>query len=113
MNIVKENVSLDVPDCAYVATSVIVNSKQMPMYQVFYEKQPVGIYSCQRPAIAACKAFTILRRSNGDLQTVSVSVQTEGRKGLTADFLVEYKHCPDEFLKLDMRPVATRIQKAQ
>lgn len=81
----------------------------MTLYQVLLDSVPLGIYSGQRPSAAACKAFSVLRRKNPDIGPTKLAVVTEGRKK-TTEFMVEYKHAPNEFLKIEMQPIATKIQ---
>lgn len=69
---------------------------------------PLGVYSGQRPSAAACKAFTVLRRKDPEMGPTKLAVVTEGRKK-TTEFVVEYKSAPNEFLKIEMQPVATKI----
>ena len=84
-------------------------ANKMTLYQVLLGTTVLGVYSAQRPSTAACKAFTVLRRKEPNLGPTKISVVTEGRKKLT-DFIVEYKYDPDDYLKIEMRPVATRLQ---
>jgi len=79
----------------------------MPLYLTVHESKTVGTYNAQRPSVAACKAFTTLKRSNATLEQAFIEVQTEGKKNLSK-FKVEYMQVEDKFLGLLHRPIATK-----
>lgn len=70
--------------------------------------QIVGVYSGDRPAVAACKAFTSLRREDKSLDSATLHVVTEGRKRLTT-YKVRYGALEDVFLGELMRPIAEKV----
>jgi hypothetical protein len=79
----------------------------MPLYQTLHDNGSViGVYNAQRPSVAACKAFTTLRRINPSENALTIRVVTEGRK-LSQAFNVHYAMTHDAFFGEIMRPVAT------
>ena len=78
----------------------------MPMYQTLNaDGSVIGVYGGQRPSVAACKAFTTLRRQ-GREAPMCIHVVTEGRK-LSRAYDVNYAVVQDPFLGSMSRPVAT------
>ena len=77
------------------------------MYKTTQSGVTIGIYNCQRPSAAACKAFTTLRRKDHSLKTASIAVATEGRVNSTI-YDVEYARVEDAFFGSIERPVATK-----
>jgi len=81
----------------------------MPRYSTFHNFDLINVYTAQRPATAACKAFTTLRKANSGLLHAIIDVQTEGKKH-ASKFHVEYKMIEDDFLGSIKRPVAVKIE---
>ena len=79
----------------------------MPLYKTTSSGVTIGIYNCQRPSAAACKAFTALRRKDRSLKTSAIAVATEGRSQSTI-YNVEYARVEDPFFGFIDRPVATK-----
>ena len=82
------------------------------MYQTKYEGQGIGIYNAQRPSVAACKTFSMLRRRNPKMQNAEISVVTEGNRKIEHNYMVTYKNDSDAFLGNIMRPVAVPFKAA-
>lgn len=80
----------------------------MPLYKTSHLNSIVGIYNCQRPSTAACKAFTTLKRRDPQLESAVILVTTEGRS-LTTTFDVKYGSTQDDFFGTIFRPVASKI----
>jgi hypothetical protein len=82
----------------------------MPIYQTKFEGQSVGIYTAQRPSIAACKTFSTLRRRNPHMSEARIAVVTEGHRKIEHNYNVTYKNETDSFLGNITRPVAEEIK---
>jgi hypothetical protein len=71
-------------------------------------RREIGIYTGQRPSVAACKAFSTLRKKDKTITTFDVEVMTEGRRNYTW-YRVTYETVDDALLGSMMRPVARKI----
>ncbi len=83
----------------------------MPLYKTSQNEKIVGIYNCQRPSAAACKALTALRRKDQSIEKAVIQVQTEGRL-LSAKFDVTYESVNDSFFGSIKMPVARKMPVA-
>ena len=89
----------------------------MPLYKTSLDTgRDIGIYSAQRPSVAACKAYSAYYKKMGLVNEnespkgpLVVRVVTEG-KTLSTRFQVVYTQVTDPFLGTLMRPVATQIK---
>ena len=85
----------------------------MPLYKTSLDSgHDIGIYSAQRPSVAACKAFSAYQKKSktNEKSPLVVRVVTEG-KTLCTRFQVVYAQVTDPFLGTLMRPVATQIKE--
>lgn len=78
----------------------------MPLYRTLYKSNEVGVYSGQRPSVAACKAFTQLRKKD-PIKEACIEVYSVSRKSST-NFDVVYKQVDDDLLGSIYRPFATK-----
>lgn len=70
----------------------------------------MGTYNAQRPAKAACKAFTQLRSKNKDLETVQIEVCTQCKKK-SCIFNVRYALQEPDAFGITSRPIAEKISE--
>lgn len=60
--------------------------------------------------MAACKAFSAMRKKNKSLDNLDVEVMTEGRKNYTW-YHVTYETVSDDLLGTIQRPIARKIDQ--
>lgn len=91
------------------ASSVATGGRSRPKYRVqLTDGTLLGQYDADRPAIAAQKAFTVLRKKDTNLEETVVVVYSEKRKK-PRTFNVRYTLVDDVFLGPLKRPVASLI----